>query len=195
MNFVEEAFSECEAIIEKRIGKLSPQAQEDELDLLKYLDLLSEKTKENKIFGDESTKIGEYVVVEGPVFVGKNVNIAHYAYLRGPIIIGDNCVVTGEIKKSIILSATKSTHRNNYVGDSVIGRNCNLGCGTKFANLRFEKDEIILRKGEEKIPTGKHKFGSIVEDNCKFGINSSIGPGSYIKEGTHWVGSKAHNKK
>ena len=45
-----------------------------------------------------------------------------------------------EVKNSIFLEGAKAPH-HNYVGNSIIGQNSNLGSGTKIANLRFDKKQ------------------------------------------------------
>ncbi|GIR27248.1 MAG: hypothetical protein CM15mP42_01980 [Methanobacteriota archaeon] len=48
-----------------------------------------------------------------------------------------------EIKNSILFKGAKAPH-HNYVGDSIIGKECNLGSGTKIANLRLDKKRLLL---------------------------------------------------
>ena len=69
--------------------------------------------------------------------IGENSEIRSGAHLRGPIIIGKNCVVghSSEIKSSILLDGAKAPHLN-YVGDSILGKNVNLGAGSKLANWK-----------------------------------------------------------
>ncbi len=50
----------------------------------------------------------------------------------------------------------------NYVGDSIIGENCNLGAGTKIVNLRFDKKNIIINFKDTKLNTGGKKLGVII---------------------------------
>ena len=69
---------------------------------------------------------------------------------------------------------------HNYVGDSIIGRNVNLGSGTKIANLRLDKGEIAIERDGEKINTGRKKFGAVLGDNVSTGINSCINVGTII---------------
>ena len=69
---------------------------------------------------------------------------------------------------------------HNYVGDSIIGRNVNLGSGTKIANLRLDKGEIAVERDGKRINTGRRKFGAILGDNVSTGINSSINVGTII---------------
>jgi len=70
---------------------------------------------------------------------------------------------------------------HNYIGDSIIGTGCNFGAGTKIANLRFDKKNIIV----ENVDTKRHKLGAIVGDNVETGINASINVGSIIGNNTH----------
>ncbi len=54
------------------------------------------------------------------------------------------------------------------------------------ANLRFDKKNIILRTPNEQIDTKLNKFGCVMEDNVKTGINTKIKPGQYIQENS-WI--------
>src|SRR4030042_2811217 len=82
---------------------------------------------------------GSYIV--GPVIIGDNCEIGPNCYIRPSTAVGDNCHIGAsvEVKNSIIMRETKIPH-HNYVGDSVIGERCNLGAGTKIANLRLDKN-------------------------------------------------------
>ena len=64
----------------------------------------------------------------------------------------------------------------NYIGDSVIGENCNLGAGTKIANQRLDKNEIRIN-GQN---TKRKKLGAIIGDGVTTGINVSINAGCII---------------
>ncbi|MEM4256901.1 MAG: DapH/DapD/GlmU-related protein [Candidatus Diapherotrites archaeon] len=121
--------------------------------------------------------------IEGPVYIGKNCVIGPNAYLRPGTIISDNCHIgTSEIKNSIILSETKIPHFS-YVGDSIIGKNCNLGAGTKIANLRHDSKNIVVIIDGKKIDSKRRKLGALVFDNVKTGINCSINCGAIIMQG------------
>ncbi|RLI73499.1 glucose-1-phosphate thymidylyltransferase [Archaeoglobales archaeon] len=123
-------------------------------------------------------KSGSYIV--GPVIIGENCEIGPNSYIKPFTAIGDNCRIgICEIKNSIIMSNTKIPHFN-YVGDSIIGENCNLGAGTKIANLRLDEKEIYVSVKGKKIPTGRRKFGAVIGDNVKTGINVSINVGCMI---------------
>ena len=119
--------------------------------------------------------------VKGPCWIGRNVEIRHGAYIRGQAIIGDGCVVghASEVKGSIFLPGAKAGHFA-YVGDSILGRNVNLGAGTKLANLRLEGDEVIVRSEGRRVPTGLRKLGAILGDCTQTGCNSVTNPGTLL---------------
>ncbi|MDO8578813.1 MAG: sugar phosphate nucleotidyltransferase [Dehalococcoidales bacterium] len=131
-------------------------------------------------------KSGSYI--EGPVIIGNDCRLGPNCYIRPNSAIGDRCHIGNavEIKNSIIMNNSKIPHLS-YVGDSVIGENCNLGAGTKIANLRFDKQEIVVGgKG-----TKRRKLGAIIGDNVETGINVSINSGSTIGNNT-WIGPAAN---
>jgi bifunctional UDP-N-acetylglucosamine pyrophosphorylase/glucosamine-1-phosphate N-acetyltransferase len=136
--------------------------------------------KGNVIIGEGTVvRSGSYII--GPVVIGKNCIIGPNCFIRPYTSIGDNCHIGAcvEIKNSIIMSNTNIPHLN-YVGDSVIGENCNLGAGTKIANLRLDEKEVYTTVKGKKISTGRRKFGAIIGDNVKTGINVSINVGTMI---------------
>jgi bifunctional UDP-N-acetylglucosamine pyrophosphorylase/glucosamine-1-phosphate N-acetyltransferase len=125
--------------------------------------------------GGTIIKSGTYI--EGPCIIGKNCRIGPHAYIRGSTSIGDDCHLghSSELKNSIIMNGTKIPHFN-YIGDSVIGAGCNFGAGTKIANLRHDHTNIRVC-GKD---TRRKKFGAVIGDEVRFGINCSINVGTMI---------------
>ena len=124
-------------------------------------------------------KSGTYI--EGPVWIGKDCTIGPNSYLReGTVLCGRNKVgASTEIKNSILMKDAKAPH-HNYVGDSIIGENSNLGSGTKIANLRLDKKKIeVVHKGV-KHNTERKKLGAIIGSNVNTGINASINAGTIL---------------
>jgi bifunctional UDP-N-acetylglucosamine pyrophosphorylase/glucosamine-1-phosphate N-acetyltransferase len=118
---------------------------------------------------------GAYIV--GPVVIGEGCDIGPNCFIRPATAIGDGCHIGAavEVKNSIIMKGSKIPH-HNYVGDSVIGEQCNLGAGTKIANLRLDKKNITAAG----IDTGRRKLGAIMGDHVETGINASINIGCII---------------
>ena len=119
-------------------------------------------------------------VIEGPCVIGRDCRIGPHAFIRGATSIGNGCHVghCSEVKNSVILPGTKIPHFN-YVGDSVIGSACNLGAGTKIANLRNDHGRVQAC-GKD---TGRVKFGAVVGDGVSFGINCSVNAGTVVGSG------------
>jgi bifunctional UDP-N-acetylglucosamine pyrophosphorylase/glucosamine-1-phosphate N-acetyltransferase len=120
-------------------------------------------------------KSGTYI--EGPCCIGNNCRIGPHAFIRGSTSIGDNCHIghCSEIKNSIVMAQSKIPHFN-YLGDSIIGSDCNFGAGTKVANLRHDHATIRVSGKDSR----RKKFGAIVGDNVQFGINCSVNVGAVI---------------
>ncbi|MFH0816706.1 MAG: bifunctional sugar-1-phosphate nucleotidylyltransferase/acetyltransferase [Methanobacteriota archaeon] len=150
-----------------------------------------------KVEGD----VEERATLKGPVSVGKGSVVRNGAYILGPVIIGEGCdigpncfirpstyvgdgckVGNGcEVKNTIVMAGSHVPHLN-YVGDSVIGHRCNLGAGTKVANLRLDGSNIKVTLKGERVDTGLRKLGVIMGDDVKTGINASFDVGSIIGE-------------
>ncbi|KUO41981.1 MAG: hypothetical protein APU95_00435 [Hadesarchaea archaeon YNP_N21] len=136
---------------------------------------------EDSVYVGEGTRIRSGSYIEGPTFIGKNCDIGPNCFIRPCTSIGDNVRIGNgvEIKNSIIMDNTHIAHLS-YVGDSVIGCNCNLGAGTTIANLRLDESEVKMEISGEVISTGRRKMGTIIADNVKTGVNCMINPGVKI---------------
>jgi len=134
-------------------------------------------TLQNTVVIGEGTVIKSGTYIEGPCVIGKNCRIGPHAYIRGATSIGDDCHIghCSELKNSIIMRGTKIPHFN-YIGDSVVGAGCNFGAGTKIANLRHDHANIRVC-GKD---TRRKKFGAVIGDEVRFGINCSINVGTMI---------------
>lgn len=132
---------------------------------------------------EESVRIMPNAVIHGPCFIGQGSIIGNNALVRGSSI-GNNCVVgyNTEVKSSILHSHVW-TH-STYIGDSVIGCNVSFGGGCVTGNLRLDEGEILSIHREAKLPTGLTKFGCIVGDDCRIGIQVGINPGIKIGRGS-----------
>jgi len=128
---------------------------------------------------EDGVKIFENAVINGPCYIGKNCIIGTNALIRESII-SEGCVIGfgTELARSYIGENTMI--HTNYIGDSIIADNCNFAAGTTVGNWRFDEQPVKVNVGDVKFSTGKTKFGCIVGENCKTGINVSIMPGIKI---------------
>ncbi|ROQ89798.1 LbetaH domain-containing protein [Desulfosoma caldarium] len=139
------------------------------------------------VFMDPYVQLGKGTVVEpgalikGPTIIGNGTEIRQGAYLRGTCLVGDRCVVghTTEVKGSIFLDGAKAGHFA-YVGDSIVGRNVNLGAGTKLANLKIKGNAIRIRTESSIVDTGRRKLGAIIGDGTEIGCNAVTNPGTIL---------------
>ena len=125
-------------------------------------------------------KAGSYI--EGPVFIGGNCVIGPNCYIRPFSCLGNKVRIGNavEVKNSAIMHGAKIGHLS-YVGDSIIGENCNFGAGTITANLRHDNANIWTFVKGQFVDSGRRKLGVIMGDNVKTGINTSIYPGTVIE--------------
>src|SRR3989338_23693 len=147
-----------------------------------------------------SIKIGKNTTIEpgafikGPAVIGQNCKILHNAYIRGVVIIGNNCIVGhgSEIKNSVIMNYSNIPHFN-YIGDSIIGSNVNVGFMSALLKIRADNGniwlKIISRNGDllDKKPIQLKKFGSIIGDDSSIGANISLNPGFILMPGTQLI--------
>lgn len=131
--------------------------------------------------------IEQGAILKAPVIICENCFIGANAYLRNGVYLG-NAVSVGpgcEIKSSIVFNDTKIAHFN-FIGDSIIGSNCNFEAGSIAANYHNDKTDktISVLFNSEIIKTDSEKFGSLIGDNCKIGANAVLSPGTILLPGT-----------
>jgi len=142
---------------------------------------ISERAKvEGKVWIRNGVKILEGVCIRGPCYIGANSFIGNNSLIWNYSSIGNNCVVgfSNEIKHSLI--GDDCWFHLNYIGDSIISDNCLFGAGTITANFRFDEKNVKLMIEGKHIDSGIDKFGAIIGDNCKTGINACLSPGVRI---------------
>ncbi len=138
-----------------------------------------------EVLVEEGARVRSGSHIEGPTIIGPGAEIGPNCYIRPATSVGAKAKVGNacEVKNSILMDGTHVPHQN-YVGDSVLGERCNLGAGTKVANLRLDEANVrVMFRGVE-VDTGLRKLGVIMGDDVKVGINASIDAGTIIGEGT-----------
>lgn len=136
--------------------------------------------------------------VSGPVYIGPNALVMDGAVLRGPVAvcegavvksgaivygattIGPGCIVGGEVKNSVLMDRSNKAH-HGYLGDSVVGRWCNLGAGTSGSNVRNNGGPVKvwnMRRGC--FETAGLKCGLVMGDHCRTAIDTSFNTGTVV---------------
>ena len=161
------------------------------------------------VFISKDTKFGKnvtihpYVVIGWKVKISNNVEILSFTHIENAKI--ESNVSVGpfsrirpgahlqkgskvgnfvEIKKSKVGKNSKISHLS-YVGDTVIGKNVNIGAGVKLSNVRNDRRNILVSiNNEKRIDTGLRKFGALIGDGCEIGCNVVSNPGTILEPGT-----------
>jgi bifunctional UDP-N-acetylglucosamine pyrophosphorylase/glucosamine-1-phosphate N-acetyltransferase len=136
----------------------------------------------------ETSRIRSGAYIEGPTFVDEESDIGPNCYVRKYTSIGRKARIGNacEVKNSIVMDNVHIGHLS-YVGDSIIGENCNLGAGTITANYRLDSNTIPMMVKDKLVDSGRRKLGVVLGDNVKTGINALFMPG--VKVGNDsWVG-------
>ncbi|MEO1288450.1 MAG: glucose-1-phosphate thymidylyltransferase [Chloroflexota bacterium] len=162
----------------------------------------------------EQIEVHPTVVIEGDVHIGEGTTIAPHCYIQGPTVIGNHCEIrqgafirsdvlvadkaivghASEVKHSVLLENAHAPHFA-YVGDSILGRNVNLGAGTKLSNLPVnstkdpatgKRSTIHLTIDGTVYDTELAKFGVIFGDDVQTGCNAVMNPGCVVGRDT-WI--------
>ncbi|MEZ4744155.1 MAG: glucose-1-phosphate thymidylyltransferase [Bdellovibrionota bacterium] len=140
-----------------------------------------------QVYIAEGAKVESTAMVIGPSYIGPGSEVRHGAYIRGSVYVGADCVVghATEAKGSCFFDGAKAGHFA-YVGDSLLGRNVNLGAGTKLANLKLTKDQVAYKDPFDGmiVKSGLRKFGALIADDASTGCNAVLSPGAVLMPGT-----------
>lgn len=149
---------------------------------VRKVEIAKTATLRGNVFCEEGVRVLDNAVIVGPAYIGKNTVVASNAMVRGSHM-GENCIIGfgSEVARSF-LGNNVWTH-TNYIGDSVIGNDVSFGAGTVTGNLRLDEGNINVMIQNEKIDSGRDKFGLITGDHVRCGINTSFMPG--VKVGSN----------
>ncbi|GIP41359.1 bifunctional protein GlmU [Paenibacillus sp. J31TS4] len=124
------------------------------------------------------TRIGDRVVVRQSVLeeavVGSGTSVGPFAYMRPGAETGENVKVGDfvEIKNAKLGDGTKVSHLS-YVGDAVVGKDVNVGCGAITVNY----DGFVKHRTE----VGN---GAFIGSNVNLIAPVKIGDGAYVVAGS-----------
>ena len=119
--------------------------------------------------------------INGPCIIDHGAEIRQCAFIRGNALIGKKTVVGNscELKNAILFDNVQVPHFN-YVGDSVLGYKSHMGAGSITSNVKSDKTLVVIKNGNEQIPTSRKKVGAMLGDYVEVGCNSVLNPGTII---------------
>lgn len=119
--------------------------------------------------------------IHGPCIIGHGTEVRQCAFIRGSALVGDHCVVGNSTElKNVILFDNVQVPHYNYVGDSILGYKAHMGAGSITSNVKSDKLPVVIKNGDEHIPTGRKKVGAMLGDRVEVGCNSVLNPGTVI---------------
>ncbi len=162
--------------------------------LLSKLPEKKDKVEDCKVRGKLIMEKGAEIydsVVEGNVYIGEGAHVGPHAYIRGTTSIGRKCDIgdSTTLKNAILFDHVNAKHLT-YIGDSIVGSNCNFGAATQIANYRFDSGHIKAVVNDVVIDTKRNKLGAIIGDNTKMGVLCAVMPGKIIGDGC-WIDAGA----
>jgi len=133
----------------------------------------------------KTASVSPLATVKGPCIIGPETEVRPGAFIRGNALVGAHAVVGNSTElKNVILFDNVQVPHYNYVGDSVLGYRAHMGAGAITSNVKSDKTLVVVKNGEEQIPTGIKKVGAMLGDRVDVGCNSVLNPGTVIGRGT-----------
>lgn len=132
------------------------------------------------IYISANAQIMEGCMIRGPFFMGNNSVAKMGTRVYGATSIGANCIISGEIKNSVLFGNSNKAH-DGYLGDSVLGEWCNLGAGTSNSNVKNTGGNVgyVLQKNADPVYAG-NKAGLLMGDYSRAAINTSFNTGTVV---------------
>ena len=133
----------------------------------------------------KTAKVFPSAYLGAPCIIGPDTEVRHCAFIRGSALVGAGCVVGNSVElKNVILFDGVQVPHYNYVGDSILGYKSHMGAGSITSNVKSDKTLVVVKNGDERIETGRKKFGAILGDHVEVGCNSVLNPGTILGRGT-----------
>lgn len=122
--------------------------------------------------------------IEGPVVLCEGAVVRTGAHIRGATVIGPHCKVGGEVSNVNFQGWANKAH-GGFLGNSVIGRWCNLGAGTQSSNLKNTYGTVRQwsEKQQSMVDSGLQFCGVLMGDHSKCGIGTTLNTGSILGPG------------
>ncbi|MDX1614032.1 MAG: hypothetical protein R3300_06950 [Candidatus Promineifilaceae bacterium] len=140
------------------------------------------------VAADAVVEPGAYLL--GPAYIGAGAVVRHGAYVREHVVLSPGSILghASEAKNTLLLPGAAAPHFN-YLGDSILGWNVNLGAGTKLSNLTLvsqkdprtgQRPTLRLVVDGQTYDTHLAKLGAILGDGVETGCNAVLNPGCLV---------------
>ncbi len=136
---------------------------------------------EGEVLIEKGAVVEPFAFIAGPTIIKAGATVRQGAYIRGNVYLAEGaiCGHATEAKKAIFLPGAGAPHFS-YVGDSILGRDSNLGAGAKLSNFKVTKQPVRVRTEKGLVETGLLKFGALLGDESQLGCNVVLSPGTIV---------------
>src|SRR3989339_309394 len=131
------------------------------------------------VWVEEGVVIHPFSVIVGPVYIGRNSIIGNFTQIRESFIGLDSLVGERTTLARSVIGNGCHFHRN-YLGDSLLAENVDMGGGTTTANFRLDHSRAKSTVLGEQLDTNLQRLGAVIGKNTKFGTTCQIMPGVKI---------------
>ena len=128
----------------------------------------------------EGAEVGENAVVKGPVWLGPGAAVKPAGRVDESAV-GERSKVGGEVHGSVVHSFSSKAH-DGYLGNSTLGRWCNLGADTNTSNLKNDYGEVTVWDAPSGgfAASGRQFAGLFMGDHSKCSINTMFNTGTVV---------------
>lgn len=143
-------------------------------------------TIKGKVHFGENVHVGAGTTIIGPCYIGDNVYIGNSSLIRKFSSIGNNVKIGyGTEVKNSVMFGNSTVGRLSFIGDSVLGKNVQIGSGTITVNYDTLQRGLNLNQPDgTSIPIKLKKLGALLGDNTIIGTGHTIAPGTVLAPGT-----------
>ena len=129
---------------------------------------------------DTNATVHEQAVLKGPCYVGPKSHVKGGADIE-TAAFGYWCKVGGEVHDTVIHSLSNKAHPG-FLGDSYLGRWCNLGADTNTSNLKNDYGDVSAYAPDDEafVNTSRQFAGLFMGDHSKCGINTMFNTGTVV---------------
>ncbi|MCP9769028.1 glucose-1-phosphate thymidylyltransferase [Lacihabitans sp. LS3-19] len=182
---------------------------------VEIIDKFSSIYSPENIFVEEGANIKACILnaENGPIYIGKNSVIQEGSIVIGPVAICNNSMVAfgskirpnttigpfsrvgGEVGNTIFQSYSNKAH-DGFLGNSYIGKWCNLGANTNNSNLKNDYKSVKLHNydSNELYDTKEIFCGTFMGDYSKAGISTMFNTGTIVGVSSNVFGSGFQEK-
>jgi UDP-N-acetylglucosamine diphosphorylase/glucosamine-1-phosphate N-acetyltransferase len=134
-------------------------------------------------------EVQEGAHLRGPLSISEDSIVKMGARIYGATVIGPSCRIGGEISNCVFTGFSNKGH-DGFLGQSVIGKWCNLGADTNSSNLKSNYANVrVWSESKQRFEDSGLQFcGLLMGDHSKSGINTMFNTGSTVGAGCNIFG-------